>query len=232
MLRHIVFDLDNTLYPAQAGLMAELDRRIARYFTRELKLRPDQAERLQAEYCWQYGTCANGVFHHATLDLNRFLFDIHDIDIRRYLSPDPVLAAMLERLRVRKWVFTNAPIEHARRVLEGLGVADHFPVVFDIRFLEFVGKPDPRAYNRVLAALGARGDECVMVEDSVRNLRPAKPLGMKTVLISQNGAPPVPWVDAVIFHIYELRSALAGRRDGSHRLETGVLHTRTWKALG
>ncbi len=61
MIRHILFDLDNTLYPPQAGLMAAIDRRIARYFARELGLRLPQAQQLQAEYCWQYGSCTEGV---------------------------------------------------------------------------------------------------------------------------------------------------------------------------
>ena len=40
------------------------------------------------------------------------------------------------------------------------------------------------AYERALALLGARGPECIMVEDSARNLRPAKALGLTTVLVT------------------------------------------------
>lgn len=43
MIRHLLFDLDNTLYPVQAGLMGELDRRIARYFAQGLGLRLPRA---------------------------------------------------------------------------------------------------------------------------------------------------------------------------------------------
>jgi putative hydrolase of the HAD superfamily len=35
----------------------------------------------------------------------------------------------------------------------------------------------------MLAQLDAQGSECIMVEDSARNLRPAKALGMTTVLV-------------------------------------------------
>lgn len=72
-IRHILFDLDNTLYHPEAGLMAELDRRIAQYLARELNLRLSEAEQLQAEYCWEYGSRANGVLKDAVLDLERFL---------------------------------------------------------------------------------------------------------------------------------------------------------------
>jgi len=210
--RHVLFDLDNTLYPPGAGLMAELDRRITHYFVRRLHLHVPEAERLQAEYCWQYGSCTNGILTHARLDLDRFLREVHEIDVRRHLSADPSLAKVLTQLPLEKWVFTNAPLEHARRVLDALGITGHFRGVFDIRFLDFVGKPDPEAYHRVLAALRARGDQCAMVEDSLHNLLPAKALGMATVLISWHGPLPAARVDAVLPDLEGLPAALAGLR--------------------
>lgn len=210
--RHILFDLDNTLYPPEAGLMAELDRRITQHFARHLHLQVPQAERLQVEYCWQYGSCTNGVLKHARLDLDRFLREVHEIDVRRYLSADPSLVKVLTRLPMQKWVFTNAPLEYVRRVLDALGITGQFRDVFDIRFLDFVGKPDPQAYHRVLAALRARGDECVMVEDTPHNLLPARALGMTTVLISRHTSLPLARVDAVLPALEELPAALAGLR--------------------
>jgi len=208
VIRHILFNLDNTLYPAEAGLMAELDRHIARYFAWELGLRLPQAELLQAEYCWQYGSCTEGVLRDTNLDLDRFLIAVHDIPVERYLAPDLMVDALLRQLPQEKWVFTNAPGEYARRVLETLGVAGHFRRVFDIRFLGFVGKPEPAAYQRVLEAIGARGEECIMVEDSAANLAPARALGMTTVLVSPDGWTPEPWVDVTLLDLVGLPAAL------------------------
>ncbi len=211
----MLFDLDNTLYPPRAGLMAELDRRIAGYFARRLNMRVPQAERLQVEYCWQYGSCTNGVLKRIPLNLERFLSEVHDIDARRYLRPDPALETLLAQTPLHKWVFTNAPLEYARRVLEALAVAQHFRGVFDIRFADFVGKPDPQAYHRVIGALGTAGEQCVMVEDSARNLRPAKALGMNTVLVSPNGVAPG-WVDVVLPDLSGLPVVLAHLRAKEH----------------
>jgi len=198
VIRHILFDLDNTLYPAQAGLMDKLDRRIARYFAETLGLRLPEATRLQAEYCWQYGSCTEGVLRDTELDLDAFLTAVHDIPVEQYLAPDPRLDHLLHRLLQAKWIFTNAPAEYARCVLEALGVAHHFRGIFDIRFMGFVGKPEPAAYRRVLEAIGVRGRECLMLEDSVVNLAPAKVLGMTTVLVTPNGSATQPWVDVVV----------------------------------
>jgi putative hydrolase of the HAD superfamily len=207
-VRHILFDLDNTLYPARTGLMAEMDRRVAGYLARALGVSLRRAQRVQAEYCWQYGSCAPGLLRHAPLDLDRFLTHVHDLDVRRYLRPDPALAQTLDSLPARKWVFTNAPGEHAHRVLEALDVADRFDGIFDIRVLEFVGKPDPAAYRRVLAALDVAGPSCAMVDDAVRNLRPAKALGIGTVLVAGPGARVAPWVDVWLDDLTRLPEAV------------------------
>jgi len=198
MIRHILFDLDNTLYPPQAGLMAALDRRIVRYFARELGLRLPHAQQLQAEYCWRYDSCTEGVLHDDRLDLDAFLTYVHRFPVEGYLKPNPALDTLLQRLGPEKWIFTNAPSEYTRRVLDVLGVAGHFGGIFDIRFLGFVGKPEPAAYQQVLEAIGARGEECVMVEDSATNLTPAKALGMTTVLVTSDSRMPAPWVDVVL----------------------------------
>ena len=63
---------------------------------------------------------------------------------------------MLERLELRKIIFTNADAKHARRVLSRLGIMRHFESIIDIHLLEFVNKPDRRAYLRALDFASAR----------------------------------------------------------------------------
>jgi putative hydrolase of the HAD superfamily len=71
-------------------------------------------------------------------------------------------------------------------VLELLGIAHHFSTIVDIRATDFVSKPDPDAYRRVLERIGAQAGECILVEDNPRNLLPAKALGMATVLVDHD----------------------------------------------
>src|SRR5581483_3642933 len=81
-------------------------------------------------------------------------------------------------------------VPHAERILERLGVADQFQKIFDVRFMEFECKPARGVYERALRALDARGDECLLVEDSPRNLPPARELGIHTILLmAQAGRP-------------------------------------------
>jgi HAD superfamily hydrolase (TIGR01509 family) len=47
-------------------------------------------------------------------------------------------------------------------------------------------KPSPEIYRRFLAASGAAGDECVFVDDRLKNLAAAHALGFATVLFERN----------------------------------------------
>ncbi|MDE3091803.1 MAG: HAD-IA family hydrolase, partial [Chloroflexota bacterium] len=80
--------------------------------------------------------------------------------------------------------------------------------IFDINFIRYESKPTPSAYDRVVAALPVRADECVMIDDTARNLVPAKELGMRTVWLDGNNNPDASTgresVDYVIESIYDV----------------------------
>jgi len=50
--------------------------------------------------------------------------------------------------------------------------------------IERVRKPDVEIYRRTLERLGVTGPDCVFVDDTERNLVPARELGMTTVLLN------------------------------------------------
>jgi putative hydrolase of the HAD superfamily len=117
---------------------------------------------------------------------------------------------MLGRLRPSKAIFTNASQNHARRVLSALRVSPaHFECIFDFEAAGYCPKPDPEAYHRILARLGVRGDQCVLVEDNLRNLETAKSVfGMTTVLVEKADHMAKNQADLVIGDILELERVL------------------------
>jgi len=184
MFKYLILDLDETLYPRSAGLMAEIGRRIPLYMIDRMGFAPDEAERLRRLYFMRYGTSLRGLQIENGVDADDYLRFVHDVPVEEYLKPNPALDAMLSRVRLDKVIFTNADAIHARRVMDRLGVTRHFSQVIDIHAIDYHCKPDPEAYRRVLDILGVPGVACVMVEDSVRNLKPAHDLfGMTTVLV-------------------------------------------------
>ena len=203
---YIVFDLDETLYPRSAGLMQEIGRRINLWVQQALGLPPDEAAALRRAYLEQYGTTLGGLLAEHQVDVDGYLAFVHDIPVEQYVRPNPALAAMLAAIPLRKAVFTNATSEHAWRVLRALGVADQFDHVVGIRETELYNKPRLEAYHRLLATLAVQGPACIMVEDRAVNLRPAKRLGMTTVLVD---AEPDEGVDFVVEDVLEVGPLVA-----------------------
>jgi putative hydrolase of the HAD superfamily len=184
MIKYLIFDLDETLYPRQAGLMQEIGVRISRYLIERLSLPEDPARELKQHYYQQYGTTLRGlIVERPDIDPEDYLHFVHDIPLSNYIGPNPALGDMLRSIPLTKVIFTNSTIEHAQKVLATLGIADQFSTIIDVRSVDFVSKPDPRAYQCILDLLQAGGDECILIEDSARNLRPAKALGMTTILV-------------------------------------------------
>ena len=187
-LKFIIFDLDDTLYSRDIGLMREVGRRIQMWLYDHLGLTWEEAAVRRGEYFRRYGTTLGGLVAEHDVDVHDYLAFVHDVPVEEYLDPDPALAAMLDGIPLRKAIYTNGTVEHARRVLRVLGVADHFEQVVGIEEVGLRNKPYRDAYERMLALLGVPGPECVMVEDSERNLWPAKALGLTTVLVDADGS--------------------------------------------
>jgi putative hydrolase of the HAD superfamily len=187
MIKYLIFDLDETLYPRGAGLMQEIGVRIARYLIERLHLTEDQARIARVDYFQRYGTTLRGlIIERPNVNPEDYLQFVHDIPLTTYIRPNPALAAMLRSIPLAKVIFTNATVEHAHKVLNILGCDDQFSAIIDVRAVDFVSKPDPRAYRRILDLIHARADECILVEDSARNLRPGKALGMTTILVDSD----------------------------------------------
>ncbi len=180
-VRHFLFDLDDTLYPASTGLFSHVSRRITRRIAGALGVSEDEARIVQRALWRKHGTSLRGLQVEHGLDPEPFLADVHDVPVEELLTPDPALAAMLAALPGERHVFTNGPSEFVARVLARLGVAPLFTRVFDIRHADFVPKPDPYPYARALAALGADPKTIVMVDDAPQNLAQARALGLWTV---------------------------------------------------
>jgi putative hydrolase of the HAD superfamily len=181
----ILFDLDNTLYPASSGLMQGVDTRITEYVQRLLGIDLAAAMALRRQYLADYGTTLRGLQQHHAIDAEEYLGYVHDVAIESFIASDAALDELLGQLTATKLIFTNAPAEYARRVLTVLGIERHFAQVFDIRFFTFLPKPEPAGYQRVLDRLGIDGAQALLIEDTPQNLAPARALGMTTILVGE-----------------------------------------------
>lgn len=177
-----IFDLDNTLYPAECNLFAEVDRRMGEFIARYLGVPFAHARHLQKTYYRQFGTTLAGLMRIHNLDPQEFLAYVHDIDLSP-VSPCPTLRAEIAALPGRRLIFTNGSRRHAERVAEKLGVLDLIEDICDIAACDFVPKPEADAFDRMIRRHGVRGDRAAMFEDMPMNLAVPHDLGMTTVLV-------------------------------------------------
>ena len=186
--RHVLLDLDETMYPKETGLMDLIGNRINEYMSLRLGVDSREVVALRKRYYEKYGTTGRGLYLDYGLDVQDYFEFVHDLPVEEVLQPDPRLDEMLSSLEEEKVIFTNATAGHAQRVLRALGVENHFGPIIGIRELDYIPKPDARAYHKVLELVDARPEECVLVDDRARNLAPGQGLGMTTVLVGSEDA--------------------------------------------
>ena len=185
-----VFDMDDTLYPREQGLMQLVQARINAYVVEAVGLDPVSARVLQRQFLDEHGTTLAGLMANYTIDPAHFLHDVHDVPMDS-LEPAPRLVEQLMRLPGRRLVFTNGARDYADRVLDRLGVTACFDGVFTIEDADLTPKPAPSTFRHFIERYGLDPHRTAFFEDTPRNLEPAKALGMTTVLIGDGHGKPL-----------------------------------------
>ena len=194
-VEHWVFDMDDTLYPPECGLMGRVQDRINAFFVRTVGMEAAEARVLQRQYLRDHGTSLSGLMLNHDVDPHAFLDEVHRVELD-CLTPDPVLREGLARLPGRRLVFTNGAAAHAERVLAALEIADLFDDVFHIEASDLIPKPDPRAFSRMIELHAVDPRRAAFFEDTEKNLKPAADMGMATVLVGAHApASTAPFVD-------------------------------------
>jgi putative hydrolase of the HAD superfamily len=167
----LLFDLDDTLYPASSGVLKEVNRRIGVFCADFFGIDEDEANRMRQGTHVRYGTTLQWLrICHGMKDPEPYIEAIHPVNIEDFVRPDPALRDFLSRIRNDYVLFTNSPLEHANRTLKALGLHDLFPRIWDLRRLGYRGKPHREAFHRVLGDLGLAPQEAILIDDSTVNI--------------------------------------------------------------
>lgn len=188
--RVVFFDLDNTLYSKATGIAEQMGYRIQLYFEQFLHLPKEEAADLGQKYYLDYGLAIKGLIKHFQIDPVHYdVFVDGGLDLERVLKPLPELDQLLSSLEARRWIFTNAGLSHARRVLQLLKIEHYFEgiVYCDYAEPDFPAKPDRLAYERAMRCAGVSGrpELCWFVDDSANNVRTAQELGWRAVHLDE-----------------------------------------------
>jgi putative hydrolase of the HAD superfamily len=185
------FDLDDTLHDASHAIFSVLNRRMTDYVQQHLAVDEYEANRLRQTYWRRYGATLLGLMRHHEVDPHHFLRQTHDFDIVALLRAERGLAQLFRRLPGRKVLLTNAPDVYAATVLRALSLDRHLARRYTIESMQVHGsfrpKPSTLMLRHMLARERCGRGQAVLVEDSRANLKAARSLGFRTVLISVSG---------------------------------------------
>ncbi len=177
-----IFDLDNTLYPRQYDLFAQIDRLITRYVMDVTGRAHDEARQMQKQFYREYGTTLRGLMADYGTDPEHYLKTVHAIDYSCVVENRPLVEA-IAALPGRKFIFTNADTGHAEAVLTRIGGADLFEAIFDIRAARFEPKPARSAYDLFVKSFDIDPAHAAMFDDIEKNLAVPFEMGMATVQV-------------------------------------------------
>jgi len=188
-----LFDLDNTLHDSSRAIFKVIDQSMTAAVVASLQVDEDTANMLRTKYWKRYGATVIGLVKHHGIDAREFLHLSHSFDIPSLVHAEAALPYKLSRLQGRKILLTNAPLHYARTVLKTLGILQQFESLWAIDHMSLQGqmrpKPSLALMKQVLARVAAPASRTVLIEDTLKNLRSAKQLGMRTVYVYHPGTP-------------------------------------------
>ncbi len=188
-----LFDLDNTLHDASYAIFDHIHQSMTRAVMQTLDVDHDEATVLRKKYWARYGATLIGMVKHHGVSARDFLHLSHDFDIAGSTRVEKNLSAMLNAVPGIKYVVTNAPMHYARIVLDRLNVRHCFAGICSINEMCLQGryrpKPSPALMRQLLVQLQCDPAHTILVEDTLKNLKTAKQLNMKTVHIFHRGTP-------------------------------------------
>lgn len=222
-VQHLIFDLDNTLYPSSGAMDKGITKRMMTFVAKFFGIGYEDAVSLRAEKIQNFSTTLEWLRSEGLCDVEAYFRAVHPENEADEVEKSEKLRPFLEAIKMPKVILTNAPSEHAERVLNKLEVRDLFCGICDIRKTNFLGKPYPEAYKVSLKMMDATVDDTIFLDDMQKYTDGYEALGGTAILIGdKNGRPLNKEANAVtkitpshsgktirIKTIYELHSVLS-----------------------
>jgi len=188
-----LLDLDNTLHNTSHAIFAHIDRSMGQAVQDMLGVDAAAAHALRKRYWQRYGATMIGLVHHHGVNAREFLLRSHAFAVAPLVRAELGLAGKLRRLRGRKILLTNAPLDYAMAVLRHLRCLHLFDSLWGIEEMRLFGqyrpKPSRPMLRHVLARERIAPHRAVLVEDTLENLKAARTAGLRTAHLVHTGTP-------------------------------------------
>ena len=181
MIKHVLMDVDHTLYPRSSGVF------VGDY----LGVTPEEAGRMRAERpAGVYASTLDWLQRkYGFTDIYGYFRAIHPTRFWEHFPKNSELILMLDKLKVPCSIFTNSWSNHALNVMDYLEITPFFKKIYDLPFCHFIGKPDPRSFRYVLDDLKLEPDQVLLADDAPETIIAYTKIGGKGVLVDENLKP-------------------------------------------
>ena len=172
MIKLVVFDLDDTLYPERQYIVGGF-RAVADYLKKRLKSDYDFFPLLQDAFdAGVRGNTFNHVLEQAGIEADEHLvqklvdvYREHEPTIRPHDDVIPALEALKGKCRLG--LISDGPLVSQRRKWDALGIAHFFDkVIFTDEMGREFWKPNPWAFREMTAHFDLQPEECVYAADN------------------------------------------------------------------
>ncbi len=167
--------------------MDAIGDRIITYMRDRLGLEMPEILALRKYSLQKYGTTVIGLKERFDIDEFEFMDYVHDIDLADHLTKNIALRNLISAYPQRKYIFTNADMNHVNRILKFLDLEDLFDAIIDIHTMMPHLKPHPEAFDKALEITRlASWDGCAFLDDHPANIKQARNLGIYSILIDES----------------------------------------------
>ena len=198
----LIIDCDGVLYPASELTLKDFVEAMKSTYREDLKVSSEVQERVSNETLAKKHlgmfNYINAICKETEYNFDEFCNKMFDRVDYSKISKDIALFNLLcaETKKNDVLILTNNHIVHLNKVLQQRFGKNIFEMqeagikCFDIKSTMkngvFYPKQDPKALTLFADRLGVAVEDCVLIDDSKRNIDAAKSVGMQTVLIDDN----------------------------------------------
>lgn len=184
-VKHIIWDVDGTLYHHRPQLRKETIEKIHEKFSEKLGV-PLQRAKTIYEHEWKNLGVGMEIFKKYGIEPIFILEAVNSVDKKRFLKTDPTLYDMFKKnlKKFNHFIITNNIERGALNTLKILGIPKNiFNLIVTFNNVTYP-KPHSEPFMKILEFTNDPPEMHVMIGDNDKmDILPAKNLGMKTIMV-------------------------------------------------
>ncbi len=190
MIKHIIFDVDKTIYPSSCGFGDEMDKKISEYTAKHIGVDFNTANSLRSKSVKEYGTTLRWLqVEHGLTNIDHYLDFVHPKNVEEFLPNRAQVHKTFHSINIPMSILSNGPIENIDRILGFYSIKELFNPIIDIKMNNLKGKPYKEAYEKILKELDLPVQQILFIDDVEDYLAPFHHMAGQVLLINEDKKP-------------------------------------------